>query len=414
MEMSQLPYPRDRMKLDKSMPDIVKKIQVIFKIVERCNLVCSYCYYFFGGDESYKKRPPLLQGDVPQQLVSYLSEAIDTHEVEEIEIVFHGGEPMMLPLPRFKKACEELKAGLALKTRLSFGMQTNGTLFDEDWIEYLEELGVAIGFSIDGLKFQHDQFRVDKHGTPSFDKIVANIKSIKGKYPNTLGQSLSVINVLNPEVDYTKFLDFMYNLGIFEVSVLLPDCDLDTGPPNHITLGEVQKSLIEIYKFKEQHVDFKIRRIDELLDFFSSQIPKSHSPDQKYDIRNAIIVVHSNGQISQDDTFMPARKWYGDTEKSSLLDSTLSHFINNVSRKEIIKAFQMTPEACKECQFEPVCGGGDPENRFSKENGFNNRSVYCEDLKGLYSYACRNLYDNGYPEHLVRNVLPGLSNDFFK
>ena len=36
----------------------VQFVEVILKTAERCNLNCSYCYFFHGGDDSYKKHPP--------------------------------------------------------------------------------------------------------------------------------------------------------------------------------------------------------------------------------------------------------------------------------------------------------------------------------------------------------------------
>jgi uncharacterized protein len=41
-----------------------KTIIIILKTVERCNLNCKYCYFFNGGDESYKKHPAFISKNV--------------------------------------------------------------------------------------------------------------------------------------------------------------------------------------------------------------------------------------------------------------------------------------------------------------------------------------------------------------
>ena len=33
-------------------PDSIEALQVVYKIAERCNINCSYCYYFNMGDET--------------------------------------------------------------------------------------------------------------------------------------------------------------------------------------------------------------------------------------------------------------------------------------------------------------------------------------------------------------------------
>jgi uncharacterized protein len=47
-------------------------------------------------------------------------------------------------------------------------------------------------------------------------------------------------------------------------------------------------------------------------------------------------------------------------------------------------------KTCQACPLKTVCGGGQYAHRYSKENGFSNPSVYCDDLqvfiKGAHAY----------------------------
>src|SRR6267378_3018173 len=52
-------------------------------------------------------------------------------------------------------------------------------------------------------------------------------------------------------------------------------------------------------------------------------------------------------------------------------------------------------EICKRCEFHDTCGGGYLPSRWSKQRGYDNPSVYCEDLKGIF-------------RHIQRRVLPSL------
>src|SRR3546814_3929234 len=40
---------------------IIDALQVVYKVAERCNINCSYCYYFHMGDETPLERPAYAQ-----------------------------------------------------------------------------------------------------------------------------------------------------------------------------------------------------------------------------------------------------------------------------------------------------------------------------------------------------------------
>jgi radical SAM protein with 4Fe4S-binding SPASM domain len=41
-------------------------------------------------------------------------------------------------------------------------------------------------------------------------------------------------------------------------------------------------------------------------------------------------------------------------------------------------------EKCRQCKFMNACGGGYLPHRFSKKNGYDNPSVYCDDLYSMF------------------------------
>ena len=58
-------------------------------------------------------------------------------------------------------------------------MQTNGTLLDEEWCEFLKTNRFLVGLSIDGPREIHDHYRVTKGGRPTFDKVFAAAKLLQ-------------------------------------------------------------------------------------------------------------------------------------------------------------------------------------------------------------------------------------------
>lgn len=74
----------------------ISRLEVVLKIVERCNIDCTYCYFFNGQDESFKKHPKSISKNTVNQVSVFLKAAIDDLHIDEIMIIFHGGEPMTI------------------------------------------------------------------------------------------------------------------------------------------------------------------------------------------------------------------------------------------------------------------------------------------------------------------------------
>jgi uncharacterized protein len=76
---------------------------------------------------------------------------------------------------------------------------------------------------------------------------------------------------------------------------------------------------------------------------------------------------------------------------------------------EQVEAATKTPAGCLSCKWWKVCKGGRPVNRYSKEKGFDNSSVFCEALKIVYEEISIFLLANGreLPISLAEQVLEG-------
>ncbi|MCU1093343.1 hypothetical protein JAK58_17685 [Stenotrophomonas maltophilia] len=57
------------------------ELQVIIKIAERCNLACSYCYYFFMGDDSYKDRDPIMKPGKFSAVADYIKRGVEDRRI---------------------------------------------------------------------------------------------------------------------------------------------------------------------------------------------------------------------------------------------------------------------------------------------------------------------------------------------
>ena len=140
-----------------------------------CNLDCHYCFYL--EKESLYPHGRFRMGD--DVLEAYIKQLVESHVYGPVVVAWQGGEPTLMPVAFFRKAM-----GLVEKYRrpgLTFEhtLQTNGTLLDDEWCEFLREHHFLVGISLDGPRQMHDRYRVDKRGQGTFDAVMAGVRALQ-------------------------------------------------------------------------------------------------------------------------------------------------------------------------------------------------------------------------------------------
>ena len=116
-------------------------ISVVIKPTLFCNESCSHCYH--TPDERVRGEIPL---DVVDRLMGMLSE-----EYESVWFIWHGGEPMTLPMSFYKSVIElEEKHFGKNSFRVGNTIQTNGTLLNRRFMAYCREKMINVGVSCEG------------------------------------------------------------------------------------------------------------------------------------------------------------------------------------------------------------------------------------------------------------------------
>src|SRR5580698_8331947 len=101
---------------------------VLLKLASRCNLGCAYCYVYEMADSGWALQPKTMSAETVRALTRQLSVVADRQR-EPFEVIFHGGEPLLVGPARFERICCELRE--ALPSRVGLGVQTNGVLLSE-------------------------------------------------------------------------------------------------------------------------------------------------------------------------------------------------------------------------------------------------------------------------------------------
>jgi len=140
-----------------------------------CNFACPYCYQKGTHDNYY------ITYELRQGVLKFIKKECLNNPIESIQLTWFGGEPTLIV-----SFIEEFMSDLALLSRSTTGFKTttsivtNGYLLTPEIFERLYNSYVRIfQITLDGVKDNHDKYRVLKDGTETFQTIYNNLTAIK-------------------------------------------------------------------------------------------------------------------------------------------------------------------------------------------------------------------------------------------
>lgn len=360
-------------------------LDVVLKLAERCNLACPYCYYF----EQENNIAELSRALIPEETVVHTAEFLRRGTLElgigHIYVGFHGGEPTLLPKKRFDRLCTILRESLDDVTKLHLGMQTNGTLIDEEWVELFAKHRVMVGVSIDGPKEVHDRFRPDHRGRGSYDKTVRGLRLLQAAAAEKRIPPTGVLCVANPDLNGQEVIrHFVEELGVHSLNLLLP------REGHNSTILQPQEKWIryfnEVIDYWVSTRDKKQVRIHLLSEIIMALLSEEYAEmlDYRRSNRHNIITVSAEGFLGPDDNIMALDKAFCQTDVT-VRNTSLAQFFASPMWQSIIRSVDSAPPKCSDCDWYRTCRSGELFNRYAPGASFDQPSVFCETLDSIHS-----------------------------
>lgn len=365
-----------------------------FRVSARCNLACEYCYVFRHNDMSWRDLPRTVSSDTVVLFAERLREYAEHANLKDILVVLHGGEPLLVGPTVLVQHMDTIRDTLRDIAQVNFSLQTNGTLITNSFAEECHKRGVQISVSIDGPKYVHDSRRHSANGRGSFDRVLTGIRCLQA-YPDLL---CGVIGVLDPRVRADEILRFYSDTGLNDMDLLLPDATHDTLPPYRTEEPDIYvRWLIEAFDtWFDQYQHLSFRTFESIL---RSHLGMSTCSDTFGLGELTYLTVESDGSYHTSDIL---KSTYEGASKMgiSLGDATIAEAASHSSMAEYNRLLmrENLPDVCHRCEFRDMCGGGSLPHRHSKVNGFNNPTVYCREMKTLFSHACRRITEEVWNE----------------
>ena len=172
-----------------------------------CNMRCKYCFY---ADET-KKRAIANYGLMSFDTLHSVLEKVLSEATRSCTIAFQGGEPTLAGLPFFRQAISICKGKNVNHCSISFAIQTNGLLIDDEWCEFFAENHFLVGISLDGPKELHDANRPDTVGKGTYSRVMHALQLLKSH-----GVDTNILTVVTADTakNYRKAYNFFVRSGL--------------------------------------------------------------------------------------------------------------------------------------------------------------------------------------------------------
>lgn len=363
---------------------------IVIKVASRCNINCSYCYMYNLGDFSYKIQPKFISKEIITCLIEKLKIYCQQNELKQFHFSLHGGEPLLLNKEKFSEIIEELSKLNEIGVNVNISVQTNAILIDNDWCKLFNKYNIIVGVSIDGPKRLHDKYRVDKNGIGTYDKVIKGINLLKENNNN-----FAILSVTNADYKAKELYNYFSALGYF-TDFLLLDSNYDNLPDYETPMGNWLIELFDLW-YNNYNSGIQIRIFDII---YKNILGDNSGIDSLGTEENSLLVLESNGGLEAVDIL----KICGNNFTKNNLNIR-THNINDAFNDPLINLYQKSgkylAKKCLACPVNEICGGGYLPHRYSSKNGFNNPSVYCDDLLKLITHIQNKVIDD-MPEKLVK------------
>lgn len=325
-----------------------------------CNLDCDYCF-FLSKEKLYPESRFRMSDDT---LSAYVRQYLESQVGPEIQIAWQGGEPTLMGLDFFRRSVELAEKHRRPGTRVSYSMQTNGTLLDEAWCRFLREHRVLVGLSLDGPRELHDAYRHDKGGHPTFDKVVRALRLLQAHGVEV--NVLTTVHAANAERPLEVYRFLRDEAGArFIQTIPIVERDNDTGfqegdrvTARSVTAAQYGEFLCAIFdEWVRRDVGAVFVQMFDVA--LASWVGAPHGLCVHSETCGAALALEHNGDLYSCDHFV---------EPKHLLGNIHRHHMSSLAVSEPQRAFGRAkrdglPRQCRECDVRFACHGGCPKDR---------------------------------------------------
>ena len=341
-----------------------------------CNIDCDYCY--LPDRLSTKRMSPLV-------LRKTLENVFESGLVgEKLSLVWHAGEPLAVPRSYYEPLFDIVSEFDLPRGRILHSMQTNGTLLNGSWCDFIQTHHINLGVSIDGPAFVHDLHRKNRRGIGTHKAVMRGIECLREhRIPFHAIAVVTADSLDSPDEIFDFFLqneirDVGFNVeeleGVHQISTLN---SRSIDPKMRRFFGRLYE------RQKRSGGAMRIREFDRAYQAIAGELssPSTRAEGNDQTLPFGIVSVDCDGSFS---TFSPELLGikslaYGDFSFGNVSSQPMAEILNRPELIHIAGEIQAGVNLCaNSCEYFPLCGGGAPANKFFENGSFaSTTTMYC-------------------------------------
>lgn len=327
----------------------MKQLSIMIKPASAlCNLRCKYCFYADVADLREVRSFGIMKPETTEVILDNIKESLVAGD--RITFAFQGGEPTIAGLDYFRHFTSIVDTWKGIDVH--YALQTNATLLDDQWCEFLKKYNFLLGVSWDILADCHDAARVDGAGEGTSKKVLdaiyllnrhkveynvlCTLTNFVARHPNQVWKQL-----LKHDIRYVQFTPCLD--------------ELEAEGQSEYALSPKRFASFYNQIFDLWYVDFRagkyrsVKLFDDIVNLLGFGIPSAcgingHCSPQ--------IVVESNGSVYPCDFYCVDEYMLG-----NLTELPLKQIFESPKNREFAMRPHRRPDLCQSCEFARFCGG---------------------------------------------------------
>ncbi len=360
-------------------------LTLILKATNACNLRCLYCSV---GDKSREMK---MSEKRMSEALEWFAGYAEGRGEKKIEIIFHGGEPLLIEAGQYRRCIERLAARYPHLV-VRFCVQTNGYYITQEHVRLFVDYGMQAGISVDGSEYVHDEQRISITGKETYSTIMKNIRMLKER-----GVPVSLLMVLTRN-GLNGNLHFLENFARedlpLKINPLLPEGEAVNHKELYLEQGEYGEYLIRVFNYLIDHdLNLTVSPLEQMLYGVIFHQPPRGCVFTK-ECSRFFLSINAAGEI------YPCGR-FADSGKFCL--GTIDSGITEKGREKLDQLYERRcrtlPEDCTNCSFGDLCSGGC--SAACQYGDLSRPSSICGDYQKIFRY----LYGDGlkkYRQYLLK------------
>ena len=340
---------------------LMKQLSIMIKPASSlCNLRCGYCFYADVTNLREVRSYGIMQEDTLRKMLQNIRAGLSPKD--RVTFAFQGGEPLLAGLDYYRRFTEITGAWKDIS--ISYAIQTNGTLLDDEWCRFLSEHRFLAGISLDLHKTSHNAARRDAEGNGTWNRVMDAVSLFRkhhvefnvlctltrevARYPGKVWRTIE-----KEDFRYVQFTPCLDDLDAAGKSSGPEGPDKEKHSSYALTLVAFADFYREIFRYWlpefEKGNYYSIKLFDDIVDQLAFGIISSCGLNG---ICQPQLVVEADGSVYPCDFYCLDEYRLGNLTEDSLEQLYLA------SAASPSHARQALTEYCAACPYVSLCGSG--------------------------------------------------------